>query len=303
MTRTIFKKSVEALAIRSGLPRIARALTGGGDLVLAYHNVYPDGETPAGDPSLHLKLSDFRRQLHLLPQSHDIVPLHRMLESPGDGRPRAAITFDDAYRGAVTHGVAELRSRGLTATIFVAPGRLGGQEFWWDRYEIGTRMGGGDFRSFALGELCGSEERVQAWAGGSGVSAVGVPQHARSASIDDLAEAISSGSITLGSHSWSHANLAALRDQDLEEELITPLAWLRKEFGAVTQPLLSYPYGLYSERVENAAASAGYLAAFAIEGGRIPRPVTKPYAIPRLNVPAGVSDNGFILRTSGMVRE
>jgi peptidoglycan/xylan/chitin deacetylase (PgdA/CDA1 family) len=106
--------------------------------------------------------------------------------------------------------------------------------------------------------------------------------------------------ITLASHTWSHPNLAALAAAELEDELQRPLAWLRERFTGVL-PFISYPYGLSSPAVERAAADAGYEAALRIDGGWLRDGSVNRYAIPRLNVPSGISDAGFRLRCSGVL--
>src|SRR5690606_35559597 len=102
------KSTVETLLIRSQLPSLIRRVRPS-DLILAYHNVVPEGESAAGDRSLHLPVADLRSQLDRLTRTHDVVPLASLLD-PGveRNRPRVAITFDDAYRGAITCGVDEL---------------------------------------------------------------------------------------------------------------------------------------------------------------------------------------------------
>lgn len=102
-------------------------------LVLAYHNVVPDGLAGRGDRSLHLPMSTFLRQMDLLQAHCRIVPLIDILAGVrDDDRPVVAITFDDAYRGAVEHALPELSRRGLRSALFVAPGLLGAQSLWWD---------------------------------------------------------------------------------------------------------------------------------------------------------------------------
>ena len=87
----------------------------------------------------------------------------------------------------------------------------------------------------------------------------------------------------------------------LREELSLPLRWLRERFDRAI-PWLSYPYGLANGRVEAAAAAAGYTAALALSERAWFDPATvNRYAVPRLNVPAGLSLNGFVLRASGLV--
>jgi len=65
-------------------------------------------------------------------------------------------------------------------------------------------------------------------------------------------------------------------------------------------PWLSYPYGLASRTVEAAAAAAGYTGALALGGGWFVPARVNCYAVPRVNVPSGLSLNGFVLRTSGL---
>ena len=83
-------------------------------LVVAYHNVVPDDWAGGGDRSLHLSRSDFIARLDVLQTTHDVVPLAALLDCTASSykRPRAAITFDDAYRGAVTIGILELGAAG-----------------------------------------------------------------------------------------------------------------------------------------------------------------------------------------------
>src|SRR5690606_1975386 len=105
----------------------------------------------------------------------------------------------------------------------------------------------------------------------------------------------------LESHTWSHCSLAALEDGELEVELTRPLRWLKQTFPHAAIPCISYPYGLNSPLVRRKAAEAGYTAGLLVEGGVLTRSGLDPYALPRLNVPAGVSVNGFTLRTSGLL--
>src|SRR5690348_4128876 len=132
-SRDVVKATVEAALIRSGVAYIARRRLRGRALVLAYHNVVPTGQPRLGETSLHLAQADFAAQLDLLASTHDVVPLESIVDDVSESaRPRVAITFDDAYHGAITAGLEELRRRAMPATIFVAPGLLGG-DTWWDR--------------------------------------------------------------------------------------------------------------------------------------------------------------------------
>ena len=124
-------------------------------LILAYHGIIPEGEAPAGEPALFVSQRDFAMQLDLLAAEADVVALER-LDEPDDGRPRVAITIDDAYRGAVNVGVRELAARSLPATIFVAPARLNNHVFWWDALLYGSGKLDEKLRNHALHKLGGA---------------------------------------------------------------------------------------------------------------------------------------------------
>lgn len=298
----VVKSTAEAALCRSGLTRAARRRLGDATVVLAYHNIVPDGEVVLGDRSLHLPRREFARQLDLIRRTHEVVPLESLGEplTASARRPRAVITFDDACQGAVTVGVEELAERGLPATIFVAPAFVGGGSFWWDAL---SGPGGLDdaVRGTALDALRGEDARVRAWAREQGRPVREVPAHQRGATEAELQAATrAAGGITLASHTWGHPNLARLDRDELEGELVRPLAWLRERFGAVI-PWLTYPYGMHSPEVERAVADAGYAGALRVEGGIHRGPAHHDFRLPRVNVPSGISIRGFELRTSGLL--
>jgi peptidoglycan/xylan/chitin deacetylase (PgdA/CDA1 family) len=295
--RLIVKRAAELALSRSGLTGVLRRFRRGDVLVLAYHNVVPEGAHVRGEKSLHVGQERFHRHLSLLSRTHQFTTLEQIGRGSG-GKPRVVITFDDAYRGAVELGVEVLREMNAPATIFVAPSILGGQRLWWDVLSSGRELTPG-VREFALSHLGGKADAVFSWANrqpGPGNATL----HERTATEAELDMALAFHGLTLGSHSWSHPNLAALEEPELEEELVRPLEWLLQRYPERTVRWLSYPYGLWSTAVGTAARSAGYCGAFRIEGGWIPR-LCDPFGMPRLNVPAGLSVEGLDLRSSGLV--
>ncbi len=299
--RRLLKAAVEQGLLRSGLAGISSRLRSSDTLILAYHNVVPDGERVVGDSSLHLPRGAFAAQLDALLEMTEVVSLDVAIEggAGATGRPRVAITFDDAYRGAVLAGIGELETRGLPATIFVPPALLDGGVFWWDALTPRGMPGlAAAVREDALWRLAGKGSAILAEHACRDASHI--PAHARGASEAELRGAVERPGITLASHSWSHPNLAALAPAELEDELARPLAWLRARFTGVL-PYISYPYGHHSPAVERAAAAAGYRAALRIEGGWLQDGATNRYAIPRLDIPSGISNAGFRLRCSGLL--
>ena len=297
--RTGLKQAVESLLIGAGVAGVARARLRHRSLVLAYHNVVPDDAPAIGDASLHLSQATFAQQLDELLRHADIVPLDQVFVA-GSVRPRVAITFDDAYLGALTLGIDELARRQLPATIFVAPGLLDAHAFWWDALaQPGTGLDAG-LRRRALEQLRGQDQPIRRWAESQAYPATSPPDYARSATEDQLRAAISRGTFAVGSHTWSHPSLPQLDRADIASEMTRSRDWLVARFGSAWVPWLSYPYGRSSPTVTEEAAAAGYRGALAIEGGWIPERAPAQYAIPRLNVPAGLSARGFALRTAGL---
>lgn len=269
-------------------------------LVLAYHGIIPDGAAAAGERGLFIGQRDFASQLDMLARVTDVVPLERIDEA-GDGRPRIAITLDDAYSGAVNEGVRELVKRSLPATIFAAPGRLNGHVFWWDALSHGRDKLDDSVRNHALRELKGADEQVRAWAGKAGLPASdALPSYARSATGAELGAALKFPGITVGSHSWSHRNLASLEAADVVAEVSHSRAWLRAEFGERAIDWFAYPYGLDSAVASRALADASYVGAVRIGGGWHRARDVSPFARPRLNVPASLSVAGLRARLFGV---
>jgi peptidoglycan/xylan/chitin deacetylase (PgdA/CDA1 family) len=295
----LLKHPIERVLCNSGVGLFTRRRVRGKRLILAYHGIIPKGARPAGEHALFIAQEDFAAHLELLSRVADVAPLDR-IDEDGDGRPRVAITLDDAYRGAVCEGVKELVAHALPATIFVAPARLDGHVFWWDA--LSSRNGTLDrkVRDYALYTLAGSDERVRVWAASAALSTSQVvSDHAQAATRDELRSAIELPGITVGSHTWSHANLANLAPADLAREVRQSRAWLKAEFGERTIDWLAYPYGLDSAAARRAVADASYSGALRISGGWHRAHEVSPFARPRFNVSAGLSVAGLRARLLG----
>ena len=281
---SIIKRPLEATLASRIVSSVSKQRVKGKRLILAYHGIIPDGAAPAGERSLFITQRQFAAQLDMLCEIADVAPLDR-IDDDGNGRPRVAITLDDAYKGAVCEGVAELVKRKLPATIFVASSFLGGRVFWWDA--LSTLNGAMDdgVREYALNSLAGSEGRVRHWASSAGLAmSDDLPDYARSATIAELRAAVQHPEITLGSHTSSHRNLARLDIAEIVSEVTQSRAVLKSHFGPRVIDWLAYPYGLDSIAARHAVAAAQYVGALRVEGGWHSAKRTSPYARPRLNV-------------------
>ncbi len=309
MMRRLVKRAVESGLRMTGLPRRRIAQRASGTVILSYHNIVPGGESPVGDRSLHLAQADFATQLDRLARTHDIVPLTSVV--PGEvpaGRPRAVLTFDDAYRGALTAGIEELRLRNLPATIFVPPALLGAEGFWWDL--LADPHGGLDpqVRDHVMEALGGRHDEALAWARAERRRPVSLPPHARPVEVAELEQVVAENPLlTLGSHSWSHVNLSAIPLAEAVAEMRRGHDWLRDEpwlraCPKQTADWLAYPYGRTTPEVEEAAGAIAR-GALRVEGGAAEvagRWVAPPYRLPRVNIPMGLTPDGLVLRLAGL---
>ena len=275
--------------------RLGRRRRIGQRLVLAYHNVVPAGTAAGGDCSLHLDFDDFRRQLDALRQAR-VVSLETAL-NPSIGDPVVAITFDDAYASAVTLALPELAARGFPSTMFVAPGLLDQGMPWWDRLAAGGEVPEA-VRLRCLQVLGGEPPRIEREMGGAMPDRL--DPELSIVSHEQLRHAATLPGITFGSHTWSHPNLSRQNEPSLGSELRRPLEWLRATFPAITRPWVAYPYGLFTSGVEEAARAVGYEAGFAVTGGWSGKS-DRPMALPRLNIPSGLSVEGFRARIAGLL--
>lgn len=269
-------------------------------LILAYHNVVPDDLGGGGDGSLHLTTSAFKHHLDVLEASCEVRPLGDVLAGArSETGPVVAVTFDDAYRGAVSLALPEMACRGLSCTLFVAPGLLGRHALWWDQLAI-THGGLAPWRRRrALETYEGRHELIQA-AMIPDALAIQLPPCYGCATDAEVRLAGRLAGVTLAAHSWSHPNLNRIDQHSLSGELAKPLEWLNSVSSA-TLNILAYPYGLGGSAVATAARSAGYSAGLLVSGGWITS-LEDPWRVPRFNVPAGLSLDGFVLRLAGILR-
>ena len=290
------KSVVERLLSGPTAVRLGRARRAGSTLVLAYHNVVEDDSPPSGDRSLHLGLENFRSQLDAVTSLGAVVPLEEVPGARSEGL-RFAITFDDAYRGAIRLAIPELQNRGLPATVFVAPGLLGAPQTWWDLM-AGPQGLAPEVRSRCLEELAGDGRRiVQQF--GKDLTPPRDPD-LRIATDDELRGAVSGGHLTLAAHSWNHPNLCRLSADEVRAEFDSTNQWLSTWPEGSTGPWCAYPYGLENRAVRELAAQAGYAAAFTIGGGWYVAG-SDAMRMPRYNVPAGLSLQGFLARICGLL--
>jgi peptidoglycan/xylan/chitin deacetylase (PgdA/CDA1 family) len=300
-----WKRLIEVGLAGTGVASVLSRLRTPTSIVLAYHNIVPTGQPVSGDSSLHVDQETFAAQLEFLDSHATIVPLDQIRPGPHiPGRDiRVAVTFDDAYRGAMTAGLEELAKRGLPATVFVSPGLLGSEGFWWDRLTVDSSSALPDgVRDHALNHSRGIATEVLSWARREGYGVGSPPAHATPVTESELLDSDLYDGLTVGAHTWSHPNLAALSEIEAVTEMTRSKEWLASRTARYVD-WLAYPYGLHSPSVVK-SASLIFEGALRVEGGaaeRRGRWVASPHTMPRVNVPRGLSIEGLALRIAGLL--
>jgi peptidoglycan/xylan/chitin deacetylase (PgdA/CDA1 family) len=220
-----------------------------------------------------------------------VIPLGDLLARMRGGKPlrgTAVITFDDAYCGVFEYARPVLEELRLPATVFVVTGAAAtGEPFWWDYPDAARRAGDASARRW-LDDLRGDGPLILRDLGKQDPRSV--PAVARAADWDTI-RAAARGGLHLGVHSATHRTLPQLTDAELRLELVESRDTLARHCG-VTAEVFAYPYGLWDQRVRKAAQAAGYAVALSLNP-RLVSPSSDPWALPRVNIPARISDSAF----------
>lgn len=295
-----------ALLKHAGVTTVARRLRSGG-LVLCYHNIVPGTASSCGvwgRLGLHMPVAAFARQMRWLADTHDVIPLERLVDrlaARESLRGTAAVTFDDAYGGVFEHAWPLLQALHIPATVFVvADAPDTGADYWWDHPAV-LRAYSPEAERRWLSDLHGDRaaivKSVSPNGKGGAEGASRPPEFCRPATWRTIAGAARSG-LHLGAHSATHRVLATLDAAELEREVSGSRAEIARHTG-VTPACFAYPYGHWSEPVRQAVRAAGYRAAFSLDRTR-KRGAVDLWTIPRLNVPATIGDAAFEAWTAGL---
>ncbi len=285
MRHSVAVRLAEKILLRA--PARTRA---GGRLVLAYHNIVPADVSVDGDRSLHLRADLFAEQLRIVQSEASLVSLEDLLKASSTTRDKlVAVTFDDAYRSALLLGLPLCAAEGVGATVFVAPGILGAVPAWDEA--AGQGAWSDEERSRFLWTERGRRP-VDTGATGTEYLRVGTEEQLR--------QALKVGIHRVANHTFWHPNLGALPAAEVAEEVERANDWLLARFPAFLLPYLAYPYGIPPRDISALAELPSVEYAFIVSGGRMgERSLSNRFQLPRWNVPAGISRDGFRLRLRG----
>ncbi len=285
--RRSVKGAIERAAARA--PRLRKHR---GRLILAFHGVRAPGTPARGERTLHLDADVFGRQLEVLRSLADVVALDELLSADDSNGRLVAITFDDAYASALQHGVSQCVARDLPCCVFVSPSLLGLVPRWDQLADSGSWS---------------REAREQfLWHGGASSPPVADEVHGqldslRIATKEELSKALSSSdTITLGNHTQHHLNLATLSAERVGQEVQAAQEWLANLAADRVRPYVAYPFGI-APRADARDAVLGVARAGLMAHGGWHQHDTAFDAllIPRWNVPAEVTHDGFRARLLG----
>lgn len=180
---------------------------------------------------------EFDLHLDWLHEHCDVVPLNA-LAARSTGRPVVSLTFDDGYADNWDYAVPRLQTRGLVATFYVTVGLI-------DR---------------APGVV---EQIARLW--GARRDQIETMQWGQ------LREMAASG-MEIGSHTWSHPNLAALSRAGIAHELLSSKDCLEDR---LQQPVnsVAYPFGKPRHHVNDAVVSVARDLGYSCGVAVLPRAV------------------------------
>ncbi len=219
-------------------------------LVLCYHNVVEGEEAEVGDLGLHVPRDRFERHMRWLVERYRVVPLRDFVDRLVSGCSMRSIAAVTFDDGYA--GVFEHAVPILAALGIPAT-------------------------VFLVADAAGTRTRFW-WDG----TASHQPADWRT-----VRAALGRG-IELGAHSVTHPSLPTLTDAQLEDEIVGSRVIIHGATG-VRPDFFAYPFGHWDARVRAVVEAAGYRAGFTLDYG-LNSAAADPWALRRVNVPAGISE-------------
>jgi peptidoglycan/xylan/chitin deacetylase (PgdA/CDA1 family) len=166
--------------------------------ILMYHHLVAGDQVDAG--AYEISIAQFGRHLDFLQRGgFKTVSMREVFDAAeGDAAlPRRAvvITFDDAFRSFFELGWPALRARGMTASLFVPAGEIGGSNRW--------------------------------------DAATGMPH--RDVMTEAEIKTVRAGGIEIGAHGFAHRNLNECSDDERRKEVVRSRDELQRRFGAAPE--------------------------------------------------------------------
>lgn len=235
---------------------------------------------------------------HFLESGHRFVTDNDILAGLDPSGRYVWITFDDGY-ACHGPGMDILREYGLKGTLFpVVANVVSGRAFWWDVLYRGRLEQGKGLLDIAreIAALLPErpqavEKRLEGLFGTNCLHPLG--DEDRPYTEQELRDLADSGVVTIGNHTFSHADLSALDGAGALAEIGSAQAELTRIVGHAPRSL-AFPMGRHGSAARDAAARSGLRLAVSVEPRRNPVRATDN-AAPRILgrfLPAGEEDPG-----------
>jgi peptidoglycan/xylan/chitin deacetylase (PgdA/CDA1 family) len=224
--------------------------------ILCYHAVDPGWTSAMSVPP-----DQFTAHCAWLARSRRVVPLNQavaLMDSAGRlPRGLTALTFDDGFRSLAEYAAPILERSSLPWTVFLVAETLTpeGHPVDWVRHPTAHTL-----ETLHPSDVLALRDR----------------------------------GVSFGSHSLAHRDLTTLSDAECEADLRRSRELLETLLEGPV-PYLAYPGGRNDERVQQAAARAGYERAFTLPDA--PEPVG-PFSLPRVGVYPGNRVGALRIKTA-----
>jgi peptidoglycan/xylan/chitin deacetylase (PgdA/CDA1 family) len=288
--------TTDALLRRSPLQWASERRAASRLAVLAYHRI-----TEPQTFATHLAYLDAHATVISLDDARAIV------QGDMHAPPRSVlITFDDADRSLVEHGIPILARHRMSATAFVVAGLLDSDTpFWWDEaaalVDLGGSVAGLDTaastRVVAEMKRASNDARLE-MLDELRRSASRPPDPVRQLTSDEVRTLAESG-FSIGSHSLTHPCLDKCTESEMRRELGESRDVLQAVVGEPPSAV-AYPNGDRDERVIAAAERAGYTLGFLFDHRLGSSQAPRPLEISRLRVNSWTSPDRFEIIASGL---
>jgi len=287
-----------------------------GLLVLNYHRVGEAAGNPFDDGIFSATAETFRAQVAYIKRWFAMPSPHEILESLGRrsfNDPTALVTFDDGYRDNREVAFPVLRDLGAPACFFVVTRLLDSPRLtWWDRVAYSVKsmtantltLGYPERLEFDLhaASRANITRRIlrackdarpfdeshffDELAARTGVDVDGERLGRTLFMSWDAAREMAQAGMTIGSHTATHAVLAALSEAGQRRELQESRDRIASAIGSPPD-MLAYPVGganAFTDVTKRLAREAGYRAAFRYWGGINRSSSLDPFGIARVAV-------------------
>ncbi len=289
--RRAIKRAIEFQAARLPVRRPKH-----GRLVLAYHGVASDDAPARGERTLHLAAREFGAQMKALSSLGDVVTLRELLEADHPNGRLIAVSFDDAYDSALTYGIPQCAVRKIPCSVFVSPSLLAQVPPWDVLADNGT------WTVSQREEFLWRGDALRPYQQTIVSDSFAMLRIASESELRTMLEEFPQ--VTLGNHTQHHLNLGALSDEAVLREVTRADAWLRSFAAHRYLPFIAYPFGIPPRPAAlNTLLQSGEFGMLA-QGGWMPSSARiHRFLLPRWNVPADVTLDGFRARVRGFFQK